>query len=309
VAVIRLIFVLASAVCTVAPAQAGERLVWNAQIDGRWTVMTRDANGEAREWLPASTADIWVWSQAGTDVLLLSRPQRGPGVDRRWRAYAVGADGSGLRRLSEQPVADGMPGCRPGLADCLFEVVDGGRKRILAYNADGTTRHPVGIGPWSDTDPQYSPDGTRLLFRSDRSGSWELWSMRLPEGPFRQLTRDDANDAVPRHEYGGEGPARFSPDGRHIVWMRRFPDRGYDIWRMDPADGTAMNLTADSPHDDAYPAFSPDGARIVFDSDRSGDNEIYVMSAQGSDVQRITRRDGSDLAPLWIVTPEDDDED
>ena len=115
-----------------------------------------------------------------------------------------------------------------------------------------------------------------------------------------QLTRDDTNNTVNPHEYGGEGPPRWSPDGKHIVWMRKFPERGHDLWVMD-ADGTnAKPLTDNGTIDDAYPSWSPDGQSIAFDSNRDGNNEIYVMNADGSDVVRVTDWPKADLAPVWI---------
>jgi TolB protein len=61
-----------------------------------------------------------------------------------------------------------------------------------------------------------------------------------------------------------------------------------------------MNLTRHHPSSDAYPSFSPDGQRIAFDSDRDGNNEIYTMALDGTDVRRITLSPGNDLAPMWV---------
>ncbi len=51
--------------------------------------------------------------------------------------------------------------------------------------------------------------------------------------------------------------------------------------------------------DDSSPSWSPDGARIVFHSGRTGDREIYVMDANGDNVQRLTFSDGRDISPQW----------
>jgi Tol biopolymer transport system component len=153
---------------------------------------------------------------------------------------------------------------------------------------------------YDDADPQFSPDGKRLLFRSNRGGAWELYTADLDGGDPVQLTRDAANDAISKHAYGGEGPPRWSPDGKRIVWMRKFPERGYDLWTMDADGGNARALTDNGMIDDAYPSWSPDGQRIAFDSNRDGNNEIYLMKADGSDVVRATYTPKAELAPLWI---------
>ena len=52
-------------------------------------------------------------------------------------------------------------------------------------------------------------------------------------------------------------------------------------------------------YDDMWPAWSPDGRRIVFASTRDGDPEIYVMNADGSRAQRLTSTPGRDAHPSW----------
>jgi Tol biopolymer transport system component len=73
-----------------------------------------------------------------------------------------------------------------------------------------------------------------------------------------------------------------------------------DIVTINP-DGTGLvNLTPDSPHADAHPSWSPDGAKIAFDSTREDANfEIYVMNADGTGVQRLTTSPGADFDPSW----------
>jgi TolB protein len=51
--------------------------------------------------------------------------------------------------------------------------------------------------------------------------------------------------------------------------------------------------------DDAEPSWSPDGRRIVFDSTRTGDRDVYVMNADGSGVRNISRNPADDWADTW----------
>jgi Tol biopolymer transport system component len=48
-----------------------------------------------------------------------------------------------------------------------------------------------------------------------------------------------------------------------------------------------------------HPAISPDGRRMLFDSDRSGGGDIYVMDANGSDVRRLTTHPAMEMAAMW----------
>jgi Tol biopolymer transport system component len=65
------------------------------------------------------------------------------------------------------------------------------------------------------------------------------------------------------------------------------------------ADGSGVTNLTYNPADDSFPIWSPDGTRIVFQSDRDGDDEICVMNADGSGVANLTNEPEHDWAPDW----------
>jgi len=65
------------------------------------------------------------------------------------------------------------------------------------------------------------------------------------------------------------------------------------------ADGSNQHRLTDNPAPDSYPAWSPDGTRIAFVSERDGNSEIYVMNADGSDPRRLTDEAAVDAYPAW----------
>ena len=277
------------------------RLAWNSNRDGNWEIYRQERDGTPVN-LSKRASNEWLWSAHDGMAVGLSN-ERSEDEAKGWRGILLARDG--MRRISADKVGDGFIDCHPRGTPCAVDVNIDGKRRIAWFDASGKRSGLLGDASAEDADPQFSPDGARLLFRSNRTGHWDLWLGDADGGNASALTADPGNDGVPKHEYGGEGPARFSADGKRIVWMRKFPGSGYDVWVMD-ADGTdAKNLTAAHAGSDAYPSFSPDGRWIAFDSDRDGNNEIYVMDADGGGVRRITFAPGSDLAPLWVrMTPQ-----
>jgi len=93
----------------------------------------------------------------------------------------------------------------------------------------------------------------------------------------------------------------FSADGRHLVFSLA-REGTTAIYRMDMASGAVGRLTQHACIDTS-PCYSPDGAKIVFTSDRTDPNncrtQIYVMDSDGGNVHRISFGDGKYFEPVW----------
>lgn len=85
----------------------------------------------------------------------------------------------------------------------------------------------------------------------------------------------------------------LSPDGSQIA----FTFQG-DIWTVPKAGGKALRLTIHEGYE-SYPTYSPDGSRIAFSSSRNGNNDIYSIAADGSDIVQHTFHSVSDNFPAW----------
>ena len=150
-------------------------------------------------------------------------------------------------------------------------------------------------------EAQYTADFTtvpaqlqgEIVFESNRSGANEIWFVKTDGSDVFQLTDRVAGGL-------STGPA-VSPDGRKIAFSVADPASGedWDIYVIN-VDGTGLtNLTNDPAFDGWRPAWSPDGTKVAFFSDRSGDEEIWITDADGTGAVNLTNSPGSDSAPTW----------
>jgi Tol biopolymer transport system component/DNA-binding winged helix-turn-helix (wHTH) protein len=129
----------------------------------------------------------------------------------------------------------------------------------------------------ADHSQQFSPDGSRIVFVSDRTGNNEIWISDADGKNQRQLT--DSN--------GSAGSPRFSPDGKFIAFDAQTV-KTFDIYVI-PSDGGAARRLTDSKTRDTVPSWSADGEWIYFCSNRSGSIQLWRMRAVGGEAVQITR--------------------
>jgi Tol biopolymer transport system component len=186
--------------------------------------------------------------------------------------------------------ADGPGGAR-GIRNGKIAFVSAGDVWVVDPDGNGLTN--LTHSPAREAYPTWSPEGTRIVFSSNRGGRRELWIMDVTgEGP-RRLTHNRRGGPV-------DSCPSVSPDGRRVVFARR--SRGnQELWVMN-LDGTGLRRLTRYRGIDFAPAWSPDGTEIVFwrqlRRGKRSFHQVFVMEADGTGLRQLTWGSSSD-APSW----------
>lgn len=201
-----------SLVAFVAPGLGGLEDLYVANADGSEARIVASSFAEP-EGAPA-------WSPDGGWIAFASRR------DANWELYVVRPDGTGLRRLTEDPSFDHGPAWSPDGGWIAFESDrDGGDTHIYLMRPDGSGLRRLTSGDEEST-PDWSPDGEWIAFAGFTGGNADIWRIRSDGTGLERLTSDDRFEFTPR----------WSPDGTVLVF-EAYVGQAPDLFMID-ADGS-----------------------------------------------------------------------
>jgi Tol biopolymer transport system component len=200
--------------------------------------------------------------------------------------------------LSRVPVSGGKPERLPIGGDNAAQPAISSRGNRLAYvqrSADAniwqlimpgaaraaTSRTKFIASTRHEAGPQFSRDGRRIAFHSDRSGRFQIWVCDADGRNLLQLTS---------FARGGLGTPRWSPDGGRIAFDGRAEGHS-DIHVIDAHGGAPRRVTTEL-SDDVVPSWSGDGRWIYFASNRTGRSEVWKVPARGGPAVQLTSQGG-----------------
>jgi Tol biopolymer transport system component len=207
--------------------------------------------------------------------------------------FTINPDGSGLERLTDNAEIDDLnPAYSPDGRTIAYtrNPGDGSStgRRLSLMDADGSNLRDLAHGGFV---PAWSPDGQSLAFHEFGQISFDVYTAPVAGGPRFLLTQAGSHDFFPA----------WSPTADTIAFASNFNTVNWqsEIYAT-KADGSEdwVQLT-NTLGADTTPEWSPDGSKIVFVSARNGNDEIYVMNADGSGETRLTTDPQSDLNPQW----------
>jgi len=225
--------------------------------------------------------------------------------------YVMDPDGSGLRNLTNNSAFDGSPAWSPDSNKIAFVSTRDGNSKIYVMNPDGSGLKNLTNTPALDGSPAWSPTGNRIAFERHED------DFRLPVGN-RVIYVMDSNGSIPKgitastfEDVKDTEPA-WSPDGNKIAFAST-RDGNFEVYVMNP-EGSGpvydsenqswyfkeeLERLTNNLAKDSEPAWSPDGSKIAFTTDRDGNFEIYVMNPDGSGLKNLTNNPAKDSESAW----------
>ncbi|MAE69578.1 MAG: hypothetical protein CME06_03810 [Gemmatimonadetes bacterium] len=261
----------------------GERIAFISDRGGGRDLWVIDAGGEGEAVRLTDDPEedgAPQWSADGEEILF----ERGRGdlyivPDAGGKARKI-ASGPQLHTPHRSPLGDWIVFERHNAADvgdiCVIEIESGEEWTISSH-------------PAHDQMPRWSPDGRKLLFESDRDGSWDIFVLTLAQPDKGDPDDEDEEDGS--EEGKGERDDETTEDGAILEEVRRFLERG----RFEPEK---IPSTAGNDHDAAW---SPDAKSVIFRSRVMGSWDLWKSDLEGGAPTQITQDGADETGARWIA--------
>ena len=173
----------------------------------------------------------------------------------------------------------GGPSPSPDGQHIVYSSPRSGNGDLYRVNIDGSGTVRLTSDPRYEGEAEYSSDGKIVFIREDNAEG-DVWIMNLDGTGQRQLTKGG----------GDEGDPTFSPDGSQVVFWRTVPElrcrigsiRAPELFVIDVDSGAESRLTHNE-QEDAFPAISPGGDKVVF----AREGRIWTMNRDGTNAKSL----------------------
>ncbi len=250
--------------------------------------------------------------------------------------WAMDYDGANQHPVTHLGTISLSPRVSPDGSRVAFSSLVKGGWEILMYSEELNRLVAFPRFGGTNLSPAWSPDGAKLAFSSSRSGDSEIYIVDSSGAGLKRITAFKGPDVSPvwnrktgaqiawvsgrtglpqiyTMEADGTNAQRLTdqgyavsptwhPNGQYLAfsWIRHYgpgAPGAEDIYLMDLASKQWVQLTHDGGRND-FPSWSPDGRHLIFQSSRSGSEQIWTMLADGTNQKQLTFT-GSNTQPNW----------
>jgi len=241
------------------------------------------------------------WSPDGQQIAYVSEREG------RRNIYVSDIFGDNERQITDSRGRDYWPSWSPDGRFITFESWLNDNPEIYVIDITTGDERRLTRHPGKHQHPVWSPDGARIAVVSYRALNWDIYIIDLlwPEGTealpdaeqVRRLTDNPGRDEHPT----------WSPDGVRLAFMSSREDNT-DLYVMDAQavltdtgtlDGANLQRLTSEIAWDAEPSWSADGRSLVFRSNRTANDELYVYTFGADSITRLTYNDTRDEFPVW----------
>jgi serine/threonine protein kinase len=245
---------------------AGGRILFGRSNPDGTRLMTIPVSGGEPEEIYSETDEEFIlpgWGPDGRSIIM--NPSEG----------GIWALDLGSKRKRQVTTGDTEGGAIVGKDGRVLYATFSHQTDLYVQNLDGTGAERLTRHTHDNFEARISPDGTKVVYVSSRTGNPEIWLIDRSSGRERQLTDRDAGDWSPN----------WSPDGREVVFGSNV-DGPPSLWVV-TIDGGALRKLGDHDMPVGAPRWSPDPAVIGFLTFEGGTGTLYVTDPQGASVREV----------------------
>lgn len=257
----------------------GNKILFISARDGNSEVyiMNIDGSDVKRLTYNSTFEGFATWFPDGNKILVETASPISSSKNDFW---IMNADGSNQTKIPRNEMHSSRPSVSPDGKQIAFASADDGKGpydfNIWVMNVDGSNIRKLTDYYEFDSDPAWSPDGKQIAFiRATERGAFDIMIMNADGSNQKNITNTrEVQETLPA----------WTPDGKQFAFARSLYDtrNNMEIWVMN-VDGSNKRQITNSPEADTDPTWLPDNKRLVFQSKRDGNEEIYLVNTDDSE--------------------------
>jgi Tol biopolymer transport system component len=226
-------------------------------------------------------------------IVFTSNRATEPGQPENWEIYvaSTSGDASSVQRVTYNAFAtDTDPVWGPNNF-IVYETTRNGNWDLYMVDMGTGQEYQLTDSAADDINPYWSPDGSKLVFQSDRDGNgWQIFELDLLSRSIKRLSDGTSIDVDPQ----------YSDDGSQLLYRSYTDSEDNSVITVMNTDGTNAHAITTPEENATNGVWSPSGRFIAYQSDLDGDLDIYVTEVATGALRKLTDNDIADYAPTWL---------